>query len=82
LGGKGVADSPLHSSIAFELSRNSDPAGVGAGGNPKSPNGLYKYNGEQECTALVSLEDRIGSVLSFVGLAVSEPIRPILQSLI
>jgi hypothetical protein len=62
---RGVVNSPLHSSNAFELSRNSDSAGVGAGGDPKSPNGLFKYNGDQ-CTVLVSLEDPIGPVLSLV----------------
>lgn len=35
-----------------------------------------------QCTAVVSLEDQIGPVLGFVGGAVSEPIRPILRSLL
>jgi hypothetical protein len=76
-------DIDINACIAFELSRNSDPAGVGAGENSKSPLGLFKKAMMNQCTAFFSLEDqKIGSVLSFMGVAMSEPrMRPISRSI-
>ena len=55
----GLVESPLRSSIAFELLRNSDPSGVGTGGNSRSPVGLFKYSGgSMYCLGLIGGSNR------------------------